>query len=161
MRKKQDEENFEEAEAQAYRAWTPTTVPSDIKSLFQDPKIVNLSSTSPPFFHLVNALSKFVEDQPSRSLPLSSTLPDMKASTEAYIQLQRMYKKRAEEEKEAFKKYLQVTIDDAVVDAFLKNSHALKLLRGRPWGGLDSDPKALSIRQFWICCNSALTSSSS
>ena len=143
MRKKIDEENFEEAEAQAYRAWTPTTVPSDIKSLFQDPKVVNLSPTSPPFFHLVNALAKFVEEQPSRSLPLTSTLPDMKASTEAYIQLQKMFKKRAEEEKETFKKYLQIAVDDAVVDVFLKNSHALKLLRGKPWGLLDSDSKAL------------------
>jgi len=142
MRKKADEENFEEAETQAFRAWTPTTVPSDIKSLFQDSKVVNLSPTSPPFFHLVNALSKFVEERPSRTLPLTSTLPDMKASTESYIHLQKMYKKRAEEEKGMFKKYLQIDIDDAAVDVFLKNSHALQLLRGRPWSTLDTDPKA-------------------
>jgi len=143
MRKKADEENFEEAETQAYRAWTSTTVPSDIKSLFQDSKVVNLSPASPPFFHLVNALSKFVEERPSHTLPLTSTLPDMKASTESYIHLQKMYKKRAEEEKEMFKRYLQINIDDAAVDVFLKNSHALQLLRGRPWSTLDSDPKAL------------------
>jgi amyloid beta precursor protein binding protein 1 len=142
-RKKIDEENFEEAEAQAYRAWTPTTVPSEIKSLFQDPEVVNLSPVSSPFSHLVNALSRFVREQPSHTLPLTSTLPDMKASTEAYICLQKMYKKRAEEEKQIFRQYLQIPVDDAVVDAFLKNSHALKLLRGKPWGALDSDPRAL------------------
>jgi len=119
-------------------------VPSDIKTLFQDSKVVNLSPTSSPFFHLVYALSKYVEEQSSPALPLTSTLPDMKASTEQYIHLQRLYKKRADEEKETFKKYLQVPVDDAVVDVFLKNSHALKLLRGKPWGVLDSDPKALS-----------------
>ena len=143
MRKKVDEENFEEAEAQAYRAWTRTTVPSEITSLFQDPKVVNLSPDSPPFFHLVNALSKFVEEQPFGTLPLTSTLPDMKASTEAYILLQKLYKTMAEEEKQTFKKYLQISIDDAVVDTFLKNSHALKLLRGKPWGTLDSDLNSL------------------
>lgn len=143
MRRKVDEENFEEAEAQAYRAWTRTTVPSEIASLFQDPKVVNLSPDSVPFFHLVNALSKFVNEQSFGTLPLTSTLPDMKASTESYILLQKVYKTRAEEEKQAFKKYLQISIDDAVVDAFLKNSHALKLLRGKPWAALDSDPETL------------------
>lgn len=145
MRKKIDEENFEEAEAQAYRAWTPTTVPSDIRSLFKDPKVTNLTPTSAPFFHLVSALAKFVEEQPSHTLPLTSTLPDMKASTEAYIHLQKMYKKRAEEEKAIFKRYLQTPVDDAMVDVFLKNSHALKLLRGEQWGSLDVDSKALSM----------------
>jgi|SRR6266545_957607 len=149
MRKKIDEENFEEAEAQAYRAWTPTAVPSDIRSLFQEPEVTNLTPTSRPFFHLVSALAKFVDEQPSHTLPLTSTLPDMKASTEAYIHLQKMYKKRAEEEKAIFKNYLQVPIDNAVVDVFLKNSHALKLLRGRQWGSLDADSKALS--KFTFC----------
>jgi len=55
-----------------------------------------------------------------------------------------MYKKRSEEEKAIFKKYLQTPVDDAMVDVFLKNSHALKLLRGKQWGSLDSDPKTLS-----------------
>ena len=151
MRKKIDEENFEEAEAQAYRAWTPTTIPSDIKTLLQDSRVVNISPTSPPFFHLVNALSKFVQEQPSPNLPLTSSLPDMKASTEAYIHLQKMYKKRAEEEKEIFKNYLQIPLDDALVDVFLKNSHALKLLKGKQWGALDSDPKALCRTAPYFC----------
>jgi len=143
MRKKSDEENFEEAEAQAYRVWTASTVPSEIRELFKDPKVASLSPTSPPFFHLVHALAKFTEEQPSYTLPLTSTLPDMKANTESYIHLQRMYKARAEEEKTIFKSYIQVPVDNDMVDVFLKNSHALKLLRGKKWGALDSDPQAL------------------
>ncbi|KAJ3512655.1 hypothetical protein NLJ89_g3399 [Agrocybe chaxingu] len=107
MRKKSDEENFEEAESQAYRAWTATTVPSEIRDLFSDPK-------------------------------------DMKADTNKYIGLQKLYKKRAEEEKQIFKSYLTAPVDDATVDAFVKNAHALKLLRGKRWGSLDEDPKALA-----------------
>ncbi|KAF9552843.1 hypothetical protein CPC08DRAFT_698258 [Agrocybe pediades] len=144
MRKKADEENFEEAEAQAYRVWTPSNVPSEIRDLFKDPKVTSLSPSSPPFFHLVNALAKFTEEQPSHTLPLTSTLPDMKANTESYIHLQKMYKKRAEEEKAIFKSYLQVPVDNDMVDAFIKNSHALKLLRGKKWGTLDADPQALA-----------------
>lgn len=143
MRQKIDEENFEEAEAQAYRAWTPSNVPSEIRSLFQNPNVLNLTPTSAPFFHLINALATFVEEQPSHTLPLTSTLPDMKASTDAYIHLQNLYKTRAEEEKAIFKTYLQEPVDNAIVDIFLKNSHALKLLRGKPWGALETDSKAL------------------
>ncbi|KAF8178494.1 hypothetical protein BJ912DRAFT_664925 [Pholiota molesta] len=144
MRKKSDEENFEEAEAQAYRAWTTTSVPSEIRALFQDPKVLALAPSSAPFFHLVHALKRFTEEHPSHTLPLTSTLPDMKASTESYIHLQKLYKARAEEEKAVFKSYLQVPVEEDVVDAFVKNSHALKLLRGKKWGALDADPKALA-----------------
>lgn len=144
MRKKSDEENFEEAEAQAYRAWTTTTVPFETRELFSDPNVLSLSPTSAPFFHLVHALSKFVQEQPSHNLPLTSTLPDMKASTGSYIHLQKLYKARAEEEKAIFKSYLQVPVSEDMVDAFVKNSHALKLLKGKKWGALDADPQALS-----------------
>ena len=158
MRKKSDEENFEEAEAQAYRAWTTTTVPSETRELFSDPKVLSLLPTSAPFFHLVHAISKFVEEQPSHNLPLTSTLPDMKASTDLYIHLQKLYKARAEEEKVIFKSYLQVPVSEDMVDAFVKNSHALKLLKGKKWGALDADPQALGtflygFRLFLTCNN--------
>lgn len=143
MKFKFDEENFDEAESQAYRCWTDTTVPSDIASLFQDLALSSLMPESPPFFHLLSALHKFTL-QPPHTLPLTSTLPDMKADTNSYIHLQKLYKTRAEEEKAIFKSFLTVPIDDALVDTFVKNSHGLKLLRGKKWGVLDSDPVALA-----------------
>lgn len=143
MKKKIDEENFDEAEAQAYRCWTPTVVPSEITSLFQDHKLQALNSQSPVFFHLLAALKIFTEKSDTKTLPLSSTLPDMKASTTDYIHLQKLYKVRAEEEKAKFKSYLTVSVDDGLVDLFVKNSHALKLMRGKRWGALDQDLNAL------------------
>lgn len=145
MRKKFDAENFEEAESQAYRAWTPSKVPSDIHALFSDPQVTNVTPTSAPFYHLVHALSRFVEEQPSKTLPLTSTLPDMKSSTDAYIQLQNMYKQRAEEEKEILKGYLKVPVDADMVDAFVKNSHALKLLRGKRYGQAEENKVAFGM----------------
>jgi amyloid beta precursor protein binding protein 1 len=142
MKVKSDEENFDEAESQAYRCWTDTTVPSDIASLFQDPCLSSLAPASPPFYHLLSALHKFTL-HPPHTLPLTSTLPDMKASTNSYIDLQKLYKTRAEEEKAVFKSFLTVLIDDALVDTFVKNAHALKLLRGKQWCALDGDLAAL------------------
>lgn len=143
MKKKIDEENFDEAEAQAYRCWTPTVVPSEIVSLFQDSKLQTLNAQSPVFFHLLAALKTFTEQSDINTLPLTSTLPDMKASTTDYIHLQKLYKVRAEEEKAQFKSYIPVLVDDGLVDLFVKNSHALKLMRGKRWGELDQDTNAL------------------
>ena len=67
----------------------------------------------------------------------------MKANTNSYIHLQKLYKTRAEEEKALFKSFLAVPIDDTLVDTFVKNAHGLKLLRGKQWGALDSEPAAL------------------
>ena len=36
-----------------------------------------------------------------------------------------------------------VPVDDALVDAFVKNAHHIKLLRGRPFGAFDRDAAAL------------------
>ncbi|KAG6829949.1 hypothetical protein H0H92_002853 [Tricholoma furcatifolium] len=143
MKVKYDEENFDEAESQAYRCWTETVVPSDIAKLFQEPQLSNLGPESPPFFHLLEALRKFTLEPP-HTLPLTSTLPDMKANTDRYIHLQKLYKTRAEEEKTRFKSYLTVPVDDAMIDSFVKNAHALKVLRGKKWGAIDADRQLLA-----------------
>lgn len=157
MKIKYDEENFDEAESQAYRCWTETTVPSEIASLFQDPNLSSLAPTSPPFFHLLSALHRFTL-QPPHTLPLTSALPDMKANTTSYIHLQKLYKARAEEEKAIFKSLLQIPVDDSIVDSFVKNAHALKVLRGKKWGTLDADPIALgSLLLLCSLCTVGLT----
>ena len=144
MKKKSDEENFEEAEAQAYRCWTPTGIPSEVTEVFNDQSVVQLQPSSLPFCHLAAALHSFTKKQPPYTLPLSSTLPDMKSNTAYYIELQKLYKKRAEEEKEILKSYIQVPgIKDDFVDTFVKNSHGIRMLRGKQWGKLDADPQAL------------------
>ncbi|KAJ8082084.1 hypothetical protein PM082_007930 [Marasmius tenuissimus] len=143
MKHKIDEENFDEAEAQAYRCWSETTVPSEIAKLFDEPKLASLTPDSPHFFHLLVALKKFAA-QPPHVLPLSSSLPDMKANTESYIHLQKLYKKRAEEEKAEFKTLLQESVPDELVDTFVKNAHGLRLLKGKKWSDFDANPSVLA-----------------
>ncbi|KAJ3565311.1 hypothetical protein NP233_g7710 [Leucocoprinus birnbaumii] len=144
MKRKIDEENFEEAEAQAYRSWTETKVPSEVAELFEDPKLQTLNASTPPFFHLLAALKKFAA-QPPYTLPLSSTLPDMKASTDAYIGLQKLYKDQAEREKNVFKSFIspEAQISDDLIDSFVKNAHALKVIRGNSWNSIDKNITAL------------------
>jgi len=150
MKVKQDEENFDEAWNAAYRCWSEAKIPSDILSLFALPPP---SPTSDPntrqFFALLTALKEFTETQPPYTLPLSATLPDMHTSTESYVHLQKLYKARAGEEKATFKTLLAKTpggseITDDIIDSFLKNCHALKMLKGKKWGAFDADRTALS-----------------
>jgi amyloid beta precursor protein binding protein 1 len=100
--------------------------------------------TALPFFHLLAALKKFVA-QPPYTLPLTSTLPDMKASTDAYVGLQKLYKDQAEREKAIFKSLIspEVRIGDDLIDSFVKNSHALKVIRGTAWSDIDKNSVAL------------------
>jgi amyloid beta precursor protein binding protein 1 len=154
MAKRPDEENFEEAESQAYRAWSTTTVPYDIQKLFNESRstLDNISSSSPPFYRLLWALREFTK-QGSGTLPLSSTLPDMKSDTNNYIHLQKLYKDRAEEEKETFKSILKngsagsggdvLDIEEGVIDEFVKNAHLLRVLKGEKWGVFDQSSERL------------------
>jgi amyloid beta precursor protein binding protein 1 len=142
MRRKFDEENVEEAEAQAYRCWTSSAVPSEISAHFSDPRLNEPSSSLPPFFQLLKALKTFTERY--SYLPLTSTLPDMKASTEEYVRLQKMYKERSEEEKQLVKAIMEEQggskgVDEALLDSFVKNTHRLKLIKGRKWGSLEEN----------------------
>lgn len=143
MKVKHDEENFDEAEAQAYRSWTPTTIPSDIASLFSSPSLTSITPSSPPFDRLLAALAHFATK--NGVLPLSPTLPDMKADTVNYIKLQNLYKQRAEEEKAEFRGYVQGEVDGALLDSFVKNAHALKVLKGKMFGAFDGDREGICL----------------
>lgn len=126
MKKKDDEENFDEAYSLAYKAWATTSVPSDIEALLKDPQANNLTakvllyplcqaytsrlrrpvSQSDPFWYLVHALNLYVA-QPPHVLPLCATLPDMKSDTKSYIHLQNLYKTQANEDRARFSDLLR------------------------------------------------------
>lgn len=142
MKIKSDEENFDEAEAQAYKCWTSTTVPSEVAELFQDTRLTDITPKTPRFFVLLAALKEFTQQEPY-TLPLSSTLPDMKSNTENYVHLQKLYKTRAEEEKGVIKKLLAAPVSSDLLDSFVKNAHGLKLLKGKLWDALNGDREAL------------------
>ena len=81
----------------------------------------------------------------------------MKSDTKSYIHLQTLYKNQAAEDKAKFTELLKgieagsagggsegATVALEMVDDFVKNCHALKLLRGKKWiGGKSEDNEAL------------------
>lgn len=92
---------------------------------------------------LLRALKAFTDK--TGLLPLSASLPDMKASTEQYVHLQGLYKQQAEADKTLFVQGLQSDVLKDVVDTFVKNAHGLKILRGKPWGAFNSNAEALGV----------------
>ncbi|EJF61494.1 hypothetical protein DICSQDRAFT_136405 [Dichomitus squalens LYAD-421 SS1] len=151
MKIKLDEENFEEAEAQAWRVWSEPAVPSDIQALFSLPPLPTSPQHNSTFHALLQSLSAFVSDPSGPgTLPISATLPDMKSDTKNYVRLQNLYRAHAEVEKTKFKeifaaKYPEIakTTNPDEVDSFVKNAHHIRVLRGKQWGALDRDREAI------------------
>lgn len=91
---------------------------------------------------MLHALSIFTQSEPF-TLPLSPTLPDIKSDTTNYIHLQNLYKTQANAEKATFVRILEEVrtkagvpqpIPTILVDEFVKNSHQLKIIKGKPYG---------------------------
>jgi len=149
MKVKIDEENFDEAVAQAYRVTPGPAVPRAVSALFDDAKLQEpLTESTPPFFHLLAALREYVAQDP-QTLPVSATLPDMHTDTKSYVELQTIYKDQARRERDAFARVLDKcgrpsTIDEGMIDDFVRNAHGLKICRSEVYGALDQDPARLS-----------------
>ncbi|KAI1787211.1 hypothetical protein LXA43DRAFT_975390 [Ganoderma leucocontextum] len=171
MRIKPDEENFEEAEAQAWRVWSEPPVcrcvislrplltlisricqvPSDVQALFSLSPLPTAPQHNTTFHALLQSLSEFVADPAgSGTLPVNATLPDMKSDTKSYVQLQNLYRAQAEVEKAQFKELFTVknpkfakTTNLEEVESFVKNAHHIRVLRGKQWGALDRDREAI------------------
>ncbi|KAH9048046.1 hypothetical protein EDB84DRAFT_1557192 [Lactarius hengduanensis] len=117
-----DEENFEEAVAQAYRAWTPSVVPPHIIELFADTTI-----PSTPFGHLLAALRSFSDLAIRRATCASrtSTVRELQRNVSSSV------------------RFWQVPIESELVELFVKNAHGVQLLRGVRYGALDAAPEKL------------------
>ena len=67
-----------------------------------------------------------------------------------YMHLQCIYSTCAEHECTVFRGLVQIPVDDALVERFVRNAHALRALRGRRWGEFDQDPVALGSCPFHV-----------
>ena len=64
-------------------------VPSDVQALFSLSQLPTSPKHNATFHALLQTLDEFVKDPTGEStLPLTSTLPDMKSDTESYVKLQ-------------------------------------------------------------------------
>ncbi|TIC56464.1 hypothetical protein E3Q01_02442 [Wallemia mellicola] len=137
-RKGIDDQNFDEAQSQAYRAFQSNDIPPEIAALFNDNSLKNLSKNSSPFWFLIAALSEFTKRH--GVLPHPGTLPDLHTDTQTYVNLQSIYKNKAREDVNELKEILKGIVDkfsipienfnDDIIASFAKHSGYLKVIKG-------------------------------
>ncbi|KAF9104495.1 NEDD8-activating enzyme E1 regulatory subunit [Mortierella sp. AM989] len=155
-----DDENFEEAINSVLRSCQPTVVPSAIKELFNDSKCENLTAESSNFWILARAVRNFVNDQAKSSglLPLSGTIPDMKAQTDSYVTLQSIYKNKAKQDVQEVSKIVESLLESLglapgsisfqEIESFCKYSAFLKVIRYRSLEDEYNQPKTKEIASW-------------
>lgn len=66
-------------------------VDPDVKALLEHDKAKHISSSSSPFWIVVNAINRFIQTEGKGFLPVSGSIPDMTTDTESYVSLKNMY----------------------------------------------------------------------
>lgn len=134
------EENFDEAVAAVLKSLNPPEANSSVREIFLAPECVIINEDSPSFWVIANAVGLFYTKY--GLLPVPGAVPDMKARSKDYIQLQNVYKSKARKD---FAEVLDnvrfiernanrsTPIDEKHVEAFCKNAAHIKLVRGRPF----------------------------
>lgn len=135
------EENFDEACAAVLKTLALPTPTSKVMEILTAPEAKDLTTTSPPFWIIANAIHQFYEKH--GELPLPGAVPDMKAQSETFIQLQNIYKAKAREDcaevvatVRALEKELgrsgKLAIEEKEIENFCKGAAHIHLVRGRP-----------------------------
>ena len=107
-------ENATEALAAARHCWkAPGAVPPALAETLSDPKLDALDADAPSFWFLLAGLRAFLRGDgaedgaaPAPSLasgvmPLEGSIPDMTSTTEWYVELQRLYREKADADADA------------------------------------------------------------
>jgi amyloid beta precursor protein binding protein 1 len=137
-----DEENFDEACAAVLKALNPPAPTSTVREIFTGTEAKDLSATSSPFWVIASAIQQFYASH--GELPLPGAVPDMKAQSADYIQLQNIYKNKARADfaevldtvrqlEKATNRSPKLAIDEKEVENFCKGAAHIHLVRGRPF----------------------------
>ena len=134
------EENYDEAVAAVLKSLNPASASSAVREVLEAGECKSLTPESADFWIIAHAISIFYTKH--SELPLPGSVPDMKARSADYIQLQNVYKSKARQDLaevlatvRSLEKQLgrAVAIDEKEVEAFCKNAAHIKLVRGRPF----------------------------
>ncbi|KAL8866429.1 MAG: hypothetical protein Q9198_008893, partial [Flavoplaca austrocitrina] len=133
------EENFDEAAAAILKSLNKPSLPSGLRQIFEDPNTKEPQKDSANFWLVANAIQKFHHTY--GSLPLPGALPDMKAQSQDYIQLQNIYKAKARKDADEVTKSIrsmeadvqrQTPVDAKEIESFCKGAAFVKLIKGKP-----------------------------
>ena len=149
------EENYDEACAAVLKTVSAPTLPSSVKAVFDyeptdvsiisstifDPTKLSQVESETSFWIIADAIKKFYIKH--EELPLPGSVPDMKAQSKVYVQLQNIYKSKARQDVaevlEMVKNHPRgKDIDITEVETFCKNAAFIKLIHGS-----DTSPKSI------------------
>lgn len=151
------EENFDEAVAAILKSINSPQVGSGCRDMFKMHSCTELSQSSPNFWIIANAIKQFYEKH--NVLPLPGGLPDMKATSSGYIQLQTIYKNKARADVSEVTETVRILetslhkqsqIPAAEIEQFCKNASFVRVLTNPEKQPLlelrlqQHDPKTLS-----------------
>jgi NEDD8-activating enzyme E1 regulatory subunit len=131
------EENFDEAAGAVLKTLAPFSLKSGCREMFENDSCKNLTTASANFWIIASAIKSFHETHDA--LPLPGSLPDMKAKSADYINLQNIYKNKARKDVAEVKQSIRSTekelisqtpIPDAEIESFCKNAAHVKVLQG-------------------------------
>eukprot|EP00457_Paulinella_chromatophora_P003836 gb/GEZN01003844.1/.p1 GENE.gb/GEZN01003844.1/~~gb/GEZN01003844.1/.p1 ORF type:complete len:555 (-),score=91.59 gb/GEZN01003844.1/:391-2055(-) len=105
------EENFDEAVEHAKRVYDKFTLREEVQHVFDHPRIKKLDKSSSSFWFMSRGCLEFYNNEGKGTWPCSASIPDMTTSTKKYVDVQEIYKKRADK------------------DAELVHQHVLKLVK--------------------------------
>jgi len=115
---------------------------SEVQALLQDACATTTSPSSSNFWVLVAALRRFVDAEGGGVLPLEGSLPDMHASTQRYLDLQRMYRDKADADTAAMEQHVRHVLKEAgkgahtipasEIKRFCRHARHLRLVRTPP-----------------------------
>lgn len=151
-----DEENFDEAINNVNSALVPTAVPSQVRDILNDQCTQSLDSGSVNFWVLARALSEFITNEGKGSLPVRGRIPDMTSSSDYYIELQRVYQRKASEDIQVVSEYVNQllsslgkpdhSIDEQEVKLFCRHAAFLRVIRTTSITDEYTRPKALDVQ---------------
>ncbi|KAI4283387.1 MAG: hypothetical protein L6R38_002199 [Xanthoria sp. 2 TBL-2021] len=143
------EENFDEAAAAILKSLNKPSLPSGLRQVLEDPNSKEPQKDSANFWLVANAIQKF--HQTHGALPLPGALPDMKAQSQDYIQLQNIYKAKARYDIEEVTKSVRSTeadlkrhtpVEAKEIESFCKGAAFVKLIKGKPLPLYEPNSKA-------------------
>lgn len=135
IRRSLDEENFDEALSNAHWIWALPTIGSEVRTVLESPK-TEVDSSSSDFWVLAAALKNFYTA--TGNMPLEGSVPDMTSTTEFYLEIQRLYREKADADIAAVTVQLKEILreigrpSDAIppedIKAFCKNARNLQVV---------------------------------
>ncbi|KAI9725193.1 MAG: hypothetical protein M1828_003374 [Chrysothrix sp. TS-e1954] len=132
------EENYDEAVTNVLKNLNPHTPSSAVKEVFAAEECQNLTKHSPDFWVIAHAVSTF--HQTHNLLPSSGALPDMKAKSADYIELQNIYRSKSRADIDEVTQNVRTLEGDlersrpiptSEIGTFCKSAGYIKLIRGR------------------------------